>query len=239
MSLRLREAQNALAKLSSNPDDTEQAIRAINAMSGDSAERLFKKFKLSANGNQLLKDKPELYDIRLGSMPEGSLGKSIWEFYTTEQLSAQGLKGASEAASDEPQPNQAATDQAFLGRRVRELHDVFHVITGYGRDMRGEMAVLAFTFAQTKNTGIGYMVLRSLRGNGWRSDTGKLIRQGYLRGRRSQWLVDQNWEELLPQSLEKLRETLNVGPAPEYEQMRSPGAPVLPAQNGESAATVH
>lgn len=232
MAFRLREAQKALATLSANPDDTQQAIRAINAMSGNSAERLFRRFQRSNNGAKLLGEKPELYDIlsnldRLGSMPEGSLGRAIGSFYTIEAISAQGLKAASEAAAEGQPHKKADEDRAWFGRRSREMHDVFHVLTGYGRDMRGEMAVLAFTYSQTRNTGIGYMVLRSLRNAGWNSVLGKLIRQGYWRGRRAEWLIARDWEELLPQPLDKLRETLGVGPAPEYEQHRSPGAPIL------------
>jgi ubiquinone biosynthesis protein COQ4 len=241
MAFRLREARRALDSLSANPDDTEQAIRAINAMAGNSAERLFKRFQRSRHGASILREKRELYDVlsdidRLGAMPEGSLGHGIWKFYTTEEISAQGLKGASEAAANGQQTNKAESDRALFGRRSRELHDVFHVLTGYGRDMRGEMAVLAFTYSQTKNTGIGYMVLRSLRNAGWNSELGKLIRQGYWRGRRARWLVAEDWEALLPQPLEKLRETLGVGPAPEYEQLRSPGAPILTNTNDQAAA---
>lgn len=239
MAFKLREAQRALAALSANPDDTEQAIRAINAMAGNSAERLFKRFQRSRHGASILREKRELYDVlsdidRLGAMPEGSLGHGIWKFYTTEEISAQGLKGASEAAANGQQNNKADSERALFGRRSRELHDVFHVLTGYGRDMRGEMAVLAFTYSQTKNTGIGYMVLRSIRNAGWNSELGKLIRQGYWRGRRARWLVAEDWEALLPQPLEELRERLGVGPAPVYEQLRSPGAPNLSVTNDQA-----
>jgi ubiquinone biosynthesis protein COQ4 len=232
MAFHLRAAQRALTALSANPDDTEQAIRAIGAMAGSSGERLFKRFKRSNRGARILREKRELYEVlsdldRLRAMPEGSLGRGIWTFYTTEEISAQGLKAASEAASDQNRSARQDSDRALFGRRSRELHDVFHVLTGYGRDMRGEIAVLAFTFAQTRNTGIGYMVLRSLRNAGWNSVLGKLIRQGYGRGRRAQWLVDLDWEELLLRPLEQLRKDLGVGPAPLYEQLRSPGAPVL------------
>lgn len=234
MTYKLREALQALEALSNNPDDTEQAIRAIGAMSSNSGERLFNRFKRSSRGAKILKEKTELYDVlsdidRLGAMPEGSLGHGIWLFYTTEEISAQGLKGASEAASDADNTADKNSDEAIFGRRNRELHDVFHVLTGYGRDMRGEIAVLAFTYAQTKNTGMGYLVLRSLDGNGANSEMGRLIRQGYWRGRRAQWLIDQDWEELLPMPLEQLRIDLGVGPAPEYEHLRSAGAPVLAA----------
>ena len=150
MVFNLREARRATAALSANPDDTEQAIRAIAAMSGNSNERCFRRFRRTVGGARILSERRELYDIlsdmdRLGSMPENSLGKAIWEFYTTEELSAQGLKAASEAAGG---GGGTDTDGARFGRRMRDLHDVFHVLTGYGRDMRGEMACLAFTFAQ-------------------------------------------------------------------------------------------
>ena len=231
MVFKLREARRAMDALSSNPDDTAEAIRAIAAMSGKSGERCLKRFKGSAGGARILREKRELYDVLadidgLGAMPEGSLGKEIWKFYTVEQLSIQGLQAASEAAHG-VNSDAADTDEARFGRRLRDLHDVFHVLTGYGRDMLGEIACLAFTYAQTRNTGIGYVVLRVLRQAGWRSEMGRLARQAYLRGRRSAWLIDQDWETLLYQPLEQLRLRLSVGPAPIYQQVRSAGAPVL------------
>jgi ubiquinone biosynthesis protein COQ4 len=219
--------------LSANPDDTAQAIRAIAAMSGNSPERCFRRFRRSQQGERILREKRELYDALsdlggLGAMPEGSLGRAIWDFYTVEQISAQGLKGASEDAVGEGGFFAGDDDRARFARRLREMHDVFHVLTGYGRDVRGEIACLSFTFAQTKNTGIGYLALRVLRGAGWSSEMGRLIRQAFWRGRRAEWLVDQDWEALLPLPLEQVREELGVGPAPDYEPVRSAGAPALP-----------
>lgn len=239
MVLKIREARRAMRALAENPDDTAQAFRVIAAMSGGSANRLYRRFRRSAGGSRILREKHELHDVladidRLGAMPDGSLGRAIHEFYTTEQISAQGLAAASEsifgdAASAEAVPEEIDEDRARFGRRLRDLHDVFHVLSGYGRDMRGEIAVLAFTYSQTKNRGIAYLVLRVLRGAGWRSEMGRLIRQGYHRGRRSAWLIDLDWEALLPRPLDHLREELGVGPAPAYEPLRSPGAPVLAA----------
>jgi ubiquinone biosynthesis protein COQ4 len=219
--------------LSANPDDTAQAIRAIAAMSGNSPERCFRRFRKSQQGERILREKRELYDVLsdlggLGAMPEGSLGRAIWAFYSTEQISAQGLRGASEEAVGEGGFFAGDDDRARFARRLREMHDVFHVVTGYGRDVRGEIACLSFTFAQTKNTGIGYLALRVLRGAGWSSEMGRLIRQAFWRGRRAQWLVAQDWEALLPLPLEQVREELGVGPAPDYEPVRSAGAPALP-----------
>ena len=232
MAYRLREAERAMQALGANPDDTAQAIRAIGAMAGNSPERCFKRFARSKRGMRILYEELELYDIlsdldRLGAMPEGSLGHAIWTFYTTEEISAQGLRGASEAAVGEKGFFHGNDDRARFARRLRELHDVFHVLTGYGRDMRGEIACLAFTYSQTKNTGIGYVALKVLRGAGWNSEMGRVIRQGYWRGRHADWLIDQDWEALLPLPLAQLREDLGVGEPPEYEHLRSAGAPTL------------
>jgi ubiquinone biosynthesis protein COQ4 len=230
MAIDLREARRAMAVLAQDPDDTVAAIQVIGAMAGKSPERCFKRFKRSAKGRRILAEKQELFDVlsdldRLAAMPDGSLGKEIWRFYTVEELSAEGLKNASEQASGANGVDD--TDAGRYGRRMRDLHDVFHVVTGYGRDLRGEVGCLAFTFAQTWNTGIGYLVFDSLKNAGWWSEQGRFIRQAFRRGRRSEWLVDQDWESLLEQPLERLRMQLGVGPAPVYEQVRSAGAPVL------------
>ena len=48
---------------------------------------------------------------------------------------------------------------AKYGKRLRDQHDLWHVVTGYGRDELGELCLLGFTYAQTKNRGVGLIVL--------------------------------------------------------------------------------
>jgi ubiquinone biosynthesis protein COQ4 len=227
-------ARRAMKKLREDPDDTAQAIRVIGALSGNSGKRLFKRFSGSPRGQQILREKRDLFSLmndvqRLKAMPEGSLGRAIADWYQLEELSAQGLTDASEAAFSEGGPRQAklSSDEDLFSKRLLDLHDVFHVLTGYGRDLLGESAVLAFTLPQTKNPGIAYLVLDALRSSGWNSTEGKLIREAFRRGRRCEWLVDQNWETLFEQPIDEVREKLGVGEPPVYEQVRSAGAPVL------------
>ncbi len=90
--------------LRKNPDDTAQAIVAIAALTGNSNQRLFKRFKKSAKGRQILREKRHLYDIlsdkeRMLAMPPGSLGRTMVEWFIRENISAEGLAGASEAAA--------------------------------------------------------------------------------------------------------------------------------------------
>src|SRR3546814_15517412 len=41
----------------------------------------------------------------------------------------------------------------LYGNRLRDTHDLFHILTGYGRDALGEQCVLAFSYSQTPSWG--------------------------------------------------------------------------------------
>lgn len=230
----LKLARSSLEALAENPDDTAQAIVVIAAMSGNSNERLFERFKRSPRGKKILEERRDLYDIlcdreRLLAMPANSLGRTICKWFIRENIGAEGLAGASEAAFKQFPDRPVNSDEGarVFGTRLLNLHDVFHVLTGYDRDMRGEIAVLAFTVPQTWNTGIAYLVWRSLIHNGWRSEAGQLIRQGLRRGLRAKWLLDQDWESLFEQPIDAVREQLGISAPPVYEQLRSRAAPPL------------
>ena len=47
-----------------------------------------------------------------------------------------------------PYTGYRSLDERWMGERLRDIHDLFHVITGYGRDALGELCLLAFTNAQ-------------------------------------------------------------------------------------------
>jgi len=66
-----------------------------------------------------------------------------------EKLSAEGLVQASENWEDDPVP----PDVGLFRSRMRELHDLSHVVTGYGRDPLGELCLLTFTYRQFGNLG--------------------------------------------------------------------------------------
>jgi ubiquinone biosynthesis protein COQ4 len=226
-------AFRAMRKLDENPDDTSQAIVVIGALAGNSGRRLYRRFARSPRAAAILRERRDLYPIlsdleRLRAMPPGSLGRTIGDWFAREQISAQGLAQASAVARAQlgVTPPDGDPERVF-STRLLNLHDVFHVLTGYDRDLRGEVAVLAFTLAQTRNPGIAYLVLRVLRRAGWSSETGRLIRQAFRRGLRATWLIDQDWEDLLSRPIDDVRGELGVGAPPVYEQLRSAGAPAL------------
>ncbi len=228
-------ARRAMKRARANPDDTAAAAVVIGAVSGNSGRRGFNRFKQSRRGAQILREHRDLYDIltdkeRLLAMQPGSLGRTIIEWFIRENISAEGLAQASKAASEELGTRQdVGSDQQVYQARVRNLHDIFHVVAGYDRDMRGEVGVLAFTVGQVYNRGVAYLVLQAVRRAGWNSELGKLARQGYRRGKQAKPLLEEDWEALFERPLDEVREQLGVGPPPVYEQLRSAGAPALSA----------
>ena len=222
-----------MRKLGQDPDDTAQAIIVIAALAGNWSQRLMRRFRRSPRAEAILRERRDLFrllDDRDGllALPAGTLGREIGEWFARERIGTQDLAQAAASARAKlgATPPDGGDEQVLL-TRLLNLHDVIHVLTGYDRDLRGEAAVLAFTLAQTRSPGIAYIVVRVLLRAGWGSEMGRLIRQGFRRGRQSAWLIDQDWEVLLTHPIDEVRARLGVGKPPTYQQLRSPGAPAL------------
>src|SRR5690606_14315610 len=107
-------------------------------------------------------------------------------------------------------------ERRLFADRLRDMHDLWHVATGYGRDLVGEAALLAFSYAQTRNPGVGFIVAVAwLRAKGDGAFARPVIVEGYKRGRRAAWLPAADWEHLLTLPLERVRAELNLGTPPQ------------------------
>ncbi|HEY2750916.1 Coq4 family protein [Phenylobacterium sp.] len=80
----------------------------------------------------------------LRSLPDDSVAHAYVAFMRKEGLSAAGLVEASQL----PGVSSYADKLQWLADRLRDTHDLAHVLTGYGRDALGEQCVLGFTSAQ-------------------------------------------------------------------------------------------
>lgn len=226
--LRPLDAVRAIRALIRDPDDTARVFDVIDALSGPTGDRLYQRFRRTEVGGRLLDERPDLRARlsdrnALRELPVGTLGRTYAEFMSREQISADGLVAASEHTRDALPP-----ERRWFADRLRDMHDLWHVVTGYERDLLGEASLLAFTYAQTRNPGIGAIVATAW----WRAGrvapkARRLIGDGYRRGRNAAWLPGQPWEELLALALPEVRKRLAVGEPPVYEQVRSEGAPAL------------
>lgn len=231
VSVRWLEAFRAIRTLIRNPDDTSQVFRVIRALSGRALDRQFERFRATPQGRRILARESTLLERLsdrdgLARLPQGTLGRTYFEFTRAEAISPAGLVEASLAAP--PESNEMDPDRLRFTARLRDSHDLWHVVTGYGRDLIGESALLAFTYRQTDNRGIGLIVAAAWWKAGRDLPGGRaMIRDGYRRAARADWLPAADWESLLGRPLGEVRRTLRIEPVESYAAVRSTGAPSL------------
>jgi len=217
------EAIAAIKALLRDPEDTAQVFVIVRALSGKSVLRCFNRFGAAPTGRVILTERRHLIDVlkdraHLASLPSGSLGRAYLEFMTRENISAEGLVDAS-ASGLLPQEERLA----LYAARLRDMHDLWHVVTGYGRDTMGEVCLLGFTFGQTGNPGLAFIALIGALKIARENDR-RILRAlwaGYRAGRRARWLPAADWEHLLALPLEEVRERLGVTAPQVYPQMRA------------------
>ena len=216
-------ALRAMRDLVNNPDDTRAAFVITEALRGRSTLRPFRKFQKTEVGKQVLRKRRSLLSAladraKLASLPDGSLGRAYHAYMAEQNLTAEGLVEASRTGWAATLPD----DMALYTARMRDMHDLFHVMTGYGRDPLGEVCVLAFTYAQTRARGVGaiallglFKIARAVPGYG----VLRAVREAYRHGRHAAWFPAQDWENLLSERLDVLRARLNVQPPTEYPEV--------------------
>jgi len=222
-------AFRAMRTLMADPDDTAQVFRIVRALTGSSFERLYQRVLAHPTGRIVLDEKRDILPVlqdrdTLRALPDGTLGREYARFLDREGISAEGLVEASTENSDDLV---FLDDRArVLSSRVRDIHDLWHVVTGYQRDLFGEHALLAFSYAQTRNHGIAFIVLVAAirRWREGRRDVIPLAWQGYRRGSRAESLVAADWEALLAKPLSDVRRLLRVEDPPEYTPLFSAAA---------------
>jgi ubiquinone biosynthesis protein COQ4 len=216
-------AWRALQNLIDDPERTDQVFEIADALAGQSFERAYRRFCSHPAGQQLLRQRPSLLAAlsdraRLEALPADTLGHRYAEFMRSGNLTAEGLVEA-EAIADEKRTQEtlADADRQFFSDRIRDMHDLWHVLTAYGMDEAGEAANLSFTLAQIPTLGIGLIVFaaaalgpKSLN-FGWQ----RYLLHAWRRGRRADLLTVVGWEELLDQPLAEVRRRLHIQPAAE------------------------
>jgi len=108
----------------------------------------------------------------------------------------------------------ADAGREWFGDRTRDTHDLWHVLTGYGRDEAGEAANLAFSYALMPFRGVA-LILFGIAVNVPPQGMSRVAWLRYLyrawkRGRRSAWLPAVRYERLLERPLAEVRRTLRI-----------------------------
>jgi ubiquinone biosynthesis protein COQ4 len=215
-------ALRAFRKLIRNKEDTTQVFEIMRALSGRSISRGYNRMLKTLEGGRQAFLREELAHklddpVWLSRFEPGSVGAAYRAFREARGFTAEGL--ADEARKVAPMVD-AQHPVVWYSRRIRDVHDVWHVLTGYGTDALGEACVVSFSYAQTRNLGfafIGWGAAREVQREAPSVPARRAVWQAYRNGRAARWLPGLDYEALFEQPLEAVRERLNIRPATVYE----------------------
>ena len=213
-------ALKALGRLLSDKEDTGQVFEIMRALNGDANVKNYRQLLGTAQGGRLAYERVELAqrlmdDVWLDSFAPGTVGAAYRDFIRSENLSADGLAEISRQTLSKVEEQHP---YAWFGRRIRDSHDIWHILSGYHRDGLGEACLVAFSYAQTR--ALGWALIAA--GASWRAlqagskAHARAIWQGYQRGKAAKWLPGEDFTALMNEPLEAARRRLNITPASLY-----------------------
>lgn len=211
----------ALRRLLADANDTAQVFRIMRALNTGSTKKGYERLLRTAEGGRIAYQRPELAarlsdPAFVNSFPQGSVGAAYASFLDETGYSAEGLAEVSRADSAD---RDAQHPYAWFGRRTRDVHDIWHILTGYrANDPLGEACLTGFSYAQTG--GLGWAMIatgaavRALRSGAGRE--ARAIWEGYRHGRRAAWLLGEDYERLFAEPLAEARRRLGIAQPAAY-----------------------
>lgn len=203
-------------KLMKDKEDTALVFKIFESLPSRDFLPRVKALALSERGEALRSTEPNLPEIlddhaALRQTPKGSVAHAYCDFMEAEGLSAAGLVAEYDRVG---RPRYPDLVEWFINRN-RDTHDLFHVLTGYGRDALGEQCVLLFTHGQSPSQGhllIGYAgaanIAKMARGS--KAPVFGAVREAHRTGKGAPQLMAQPIRELLARPLEEVRRELRI-----------------------------
>lgn len=212
-------------KLVKDKEDTEQVFHIIEALKGKKGHRQGWDFIRSLKGQRMMGenvDMPAILDdhARWADCGPNSVAQHYMNFMTREGLSAAGLVAESHKWQGKDERLQDQTEWYF--ERLRDTHDLLHVLTSYNRDVLGEAALLAFSYEQNHNLGVLFIAYagtrQRLKETLTKAPLLDAIREGRRLGKASAKIAHEDIEALMHEDIDAARKRLNIGEPVLYRQ---------------------
>jgi ubiquinone biosynthesis protein COQ4 len=200
-----------LRKVLDNPEDTEQVLAFFGVInSGRSTRARADRFFADPEGEALYAEHRAIdsrtVDLdKLAALPEGTLGHAYAKFLRSHGITPEIFDG--------PPPGISNPRRSYVVQRMRQTHDLWHVVTGCETDPAGEIALQAFTFSQTRSPGSAFLaVFGALRRVREQRDAGVVrdVVALYRAGRRAARLPTFAWEDHWATPLAEVRAKLGL-----------------------------
>lgn len=206
---RARVALRAIRALHRNPNQTEHVFSLGVALNAGHLPRILADIAIDPVGSKLLREQP-------------AIDRQHVDFEHLRTLSRDTLGGAYVAMVDElgldpdmfqPPPGLPEIP-AYVTQRIRQTHDLWHLLTGYQTDVAGEVVLQAFTYGQLRIP--SSVVIALVGGARIVPRAPGIVRaafDGYRRGRQARYLPAVRFEDMWELGLEDVRERLRIRPA--------------------------
>jgi ubiquinone biosynthesis protein COQ4 len=211
-------ALRAMGRLIADKEDTVQVFEIMRALAGKATPNGYRRLLSTPEGGRIAYERDE-FAVRLSdpawlaAFGPGTVGAAYREFIAPRGLSAEGLADESRKIPDANVD--ALHPLAWYGRRLRDVHDVWHVLTGYGTDALGEVCVVAFSYSQTRSLGFAFIALVGMQQFGRARNGepyGAAVREAWRNGKSAAWLPAVDYPALFAMPLEEARERLAIRP---------------------------
>lgn len=207
-------------------EKTSVAFCVFEALPWIEIDHAAESFLATDKGRAVYASEPYLYEVLddrrlLRTYPKGSLAHDYCDFMEREGLTAAGLVAESETM----RAGRARLDDRieWYVDRQRDVHDLIHVLTSYGRDGLGEQCVAAFVFGQRPSWGhifiayAGALVTRHQLGT--RAPVVRAVREAQKIGQKCPRIAEHSIRELLALPTAVVREMFGIRPPQLYDEV--------------------
>jgi ubiquinone biosynthesis protein COQ4 len=105
-------------------------------------------------------------------------------------------------------------DYSYIAMRVRQTHDIWHIITGFSTDLAGEIGLQTFTLTQTRSplsvTLLAGTIVFALKSSISLNPLVKTMQKGWQMGESAKPFLAQKWEEDWEKPLSEWRADFNI-----------------------------
>lgn len=202
---------------------SEKVFRLLRRFHGPALDEIYDRVVADEAGRRILTRGRSLqltlldFD-RLRALPDGTLGWEYVRFMETNQID---IVAFAEASLRYMAREDYANDEAStLVNRARDIHELVHLVSGYGTDDLGEMCELAFFIREDPPPGTSRLAIRinmaAFRRRGYRHSEAA-IAQAFQRGARAGLPLAADWEGMTSEPLSSVRRSLGISEPPPYD----------------------
>lgn len=194
-------------KVKKNPDDASQFFIISDRMAELGAfSQMEGVLKTSPEALRLIRDRVQLKPIDLEVFkrkPEGTLARCFADFIIRNKLDPNFYPAL-----------KARNDGNYVVLRMRQLHDIMHVVTGFETTEQGELGVQGFLLSQLASplsmilVGAAILFLPFHKSEKWELYLSHITR-GWILGKAMKPCFNEDWDALWDLSLDEVRRRLD------------------------------